>query len=540
MKTFKEKLSAEIKSHTGVVVVKTDDETRLEEICQQAATEKGYNLWRWTVTAGLVCLSDETLEKPGTQEIAPAMGVLMSWDAGPALVVAHDLITWIKKVESESPITPRMLRDIARLQKQLNEYIITAGETLPEEEQEAAAKSVMQLVICDEEETPKSYGLSHYTLELPDRTTVEETLDRFLLHRDVEVVEREALLDASAGLAGWQVEKALHLTYAHSGKLDPNMIQTYKREIVQARGLTYVDPDPRGFGSLGGLEPFKAWFRQRALAFNRELAEEYNVEPPRGVLVAGIPGGGKSAAVRGLAAEWDNCILVNFNVGATRGKFHGESEKGLQKVLDTVDTLGASSSRPVILWVEEAEKALSGGVGTGELDSGVGGRTLQAFLTWMQEHTSSVCLYMTANRPDLLPPELMRQGRLDGLWWVDLPTTQERHAIVEIYKAKYSKAAHVDVDQLVVRSKGCTGAEIEAAFKEAAIVAMAERKTSIQTLDVVVQLDTVAKVADTFKMSDGLAAWKKSALHANSPETPSEMIDISATTSASASSNTLN
>lgn len=543
MKNFKEKLMAETVSHSGVLIVQTEDEQRLEELCQQVAEEKGYEYWRWTFTAGLVCVSNPELVKEGTQELGPFFNSLFNWDAGPGIVVAHDLISFMRE-QDKGPMTPRMLKDLAGLQKQLNAKML-AGE-FSEVEEENAAKCVVQLVICDDEETPKSFGLSNYVLELPDRSIHSDTVSSFLKHREVADVDQEALLDASAGLASWQFNKALHLTYAHSGGLDPNAIQLYKRDAIKARGLTYIDPDPRGFDALGGLEPFKAWFRQRAFAFDRELAKEYDVTPPRGVLVAGVPGCGKSAAARALAASWTNrpdgskreCPLLYFNLGETRARFHGESEKNLQRVLDTVDILGASPTNPVVLFLDEAEKMLSGGAASADLDGGVGGRTLQAFLTWLQEHTSSVFTYMAANRPSLLPPEIMRQGRLDGLWWIDLPTTSERRAIIEIYKAQYRKAANVDVDQLVVRSRNCSGSEIEGSFREAAIEAMANGQPSIQTTDVVAQLDKMSKVTDTFTLSEELATWKKAAMKANSPEDPAELVDASSPAAAAAASPT--
>ena len=535
MKTFK-KLDAETKMHSGVVIVKGEDEQRLEELCQQVAEKTGYDYWRWTFTTGLVCLTDSEKTAEGTQELAPAMNCLINWDKGPALVVAHDLISFLRDVD-KSPITPRTLKDIARLQKQLNARMV-AGE-FTEEDGEKAAKCVMQLVICDDEETPKSYGLSNYTLELPDRDAVGVVLDRFLEHREVKGVERDALLDASAGLQCYQVEAALGLTFARTGSLEADQVSAYKRDAVKAKGITWLPSDPAGFDAIGGLEPFKTWFRQRALAFDRELAAEYNVDPPRGVVVSGPPGCAKTRMASVIGSVWC-CPVINVDIGMTRSKWAGESERGFANILQTIDVISPPGGAPAVVLLDEADRALSGSLGAGDLDAGTAGRVFQTLLSWMSERRSNAFLFFTSNHPELLPVELTRPGRIDSLWWVDFPNANERRAIIEIYRAQYHKAANVDVDQLVERSAKTTGAEIEAAFRESAIAAMAEHKPSIQTIDVVVQLDKMPKVADTFQMSEGMQAWRAAARKANSLEDPAELVDMASPTAASSSSPGLN
>lgn len=174
-----------------------------------------------------------------------------------------------------------------------------------------------------------------------------------------------------------------------------------------------------------------------------------------------------------------------------------------------------TSTAPCVMHVDEVEKAL--GDSNSEVDGGTGNRMLGTFLTWMQENQAQVFIYMTANRPDRLPPELLRAGRTSGQFWFDVPSRSERTSIVEVFQKKYPKTGDVDAAEIVQVSERCTGAEIETAFEEASVTAMIDGR-DVTTEDVVAEIQKTSKVSDTFEMTDALEKWKAAAQPANNYE----------------------
>lgn len=575
MKTFNEQLAAEIGAHTGVTICQNEDEERIEHLAQKAAEDKGYDFWTWSLVTGLQCRTRPDLTPTGEEaailhDVAVLLGYVLNWTNGAAVLVAHDLVSWINHQENGGPITARMFRNITQVQKAINaaairndpeesdehkideafkqmhadmdelkkahkladarrirevqQRMIKASNNLPDHTVPRANR-VVQLVVCDSEEMPRPCGADAIDLEMPDRKEAGKILDAFVQDREVPEFNRDQVLDAVAGLAQYQIEKALLLTFVHAGQLDPQQIAQYKKRALRARGITWIDPDPRGFKAVGGLEPLKRWLRARMLTFDRKMATEYNVEPAKGLIVSGPPGNGKSALFAALATEvaskFGSCTAVSLDIGATRHWLSGRSEQHLREALRCIDALGGKDGAPCVVLVDEADRGLAGSTSSGELDSGVSGRVFQTLLTWMQERgeKSNVFLYMTSNHPETLPAELTRSGRLDGMFWVNFPGSAERRSIVEIYKNHYKRAGSVDVDAVVKTTEDRSGAELEAAFAEAAIQALSVQAEQITTSDIIQALDTLPKTKDTFQMTPGMQAWKDAAVKANSTNT---------------------
>lgn len=527
MPKFVEELQAKMASFAGVVYCNDEDEVRLLQKCRQAAQAERYSVWRWSVTDGLVPVSDDIIsalkdarltdndidqkKAEWAKLISPAafLTEAKNWTMGSSIVLAFDLFTMANRTGA-TPLCARLVKDITARQQ------TGAG----------GDNGICQLVINDQMEPDVETPLQRLTVELPSRREMDTTIlggimDAERDNQNPEVVERaeqdrERILNSLMGMSALQASNAVMESLSRTGFIDADVIRSYKKQMVAAKGLTWMDTDEQdGFDSLGGLTPLKFWLKKRAMVMmNDDLRSQYGVGNPKGVICAGVPGGGKSFAARCLASYLGVPLLV-LDVGATRGMFQGQSEN------DFAAALAVAASIPCVLLIDEAEKAFGGSTGQGtETDGGTGSRVLGTFLTWMQENESSVFVYMTANRPEQLPPELMRAGRTSGQFWFDVPTSSERLAIIDLMVNRYPKTVDIDTEEALQASDGCTGAEIEAAFEEAAISAMVEKR-NVETADVVRELQTVSRIKDTFDESEELAKWRKAAQEANDVETSS-------------------
>jgi len=564
MRTFKTKLTAEVKAHTGVTICRSEDEERLEQHSCEVAQQLEYDCYIWSTAAGLRCATDPSQSDPSLQDLGEFMAVVSNWTKGPAVLVAHDLISTINKNQQLGIHLARMFRTIGQLQRALNEDAINVDQQnqqmrlatekvkeahqafeeayssgdqdafreaslqlnnfstgLAQQYQIPAEKRVLQLVLCDQEDSDRSFGADSIQMEYPDRDERIAIVEQFVEQREAYCENVAAVAEAAAGLSEYQTRKALLLSFVASDELNVDEIAEYKKQALQTRGITWIDPDERGFDALGGLEPLKDWLRARAMTFTEEAAE-YDVVPARGTIVAGMPGCGKSALVKALPTEWKRLAgggqhsfpLLYADIGSTRSKWIGESEAFFRDLLATADAVAGTDGGGAILWIDEFERAMGSDENVA-LDSGVNDRTMQQFLTWAQEHKSRVFLYATSNNPHRLPSAAMRAGRFDALWWVDSPGKEERQSICSIYRDHYRRASGIDVNVVSVAAAGNTGAEIEKAFGEAAVAAMVDRKETIDTGDVVHQLKQLSKTTDTFQMPPELERWKKSAMKAN-------------------------
>lgn len=516
MKDFINELRAKMAANSGVIHISEDDELRLATKCHQAAVQSGYNFFVWTQTDGLRPASDN-IEMDGRDRkqleaiVDPVNGLLRTvknWEYGPSVVLAYDALTMINRMPT-LPIACRLIKDITDKQQQV------------EADQDGNETGVVQLILCDRETLQLETPVQRMQLELPDRAEMGKILEAVLQAVDPQAAEdarsnTDRILNSLMGLPAYQAANAISESVVRTGKVDPSLLKEYKKEMVQAKGITWIDPDPRGFDAIGGLTPLKEWFNQIRPAFNPDVAAEYNLDPPKGVVVAGAPGCGKSALVRGLGGVWNEMPILRLDVGATRGKFQGDSELGWEAAISACE-----AAAPAILWLDELEKGFEGAASSGETDGGTGARVLQSFLTWLQDRnkdtTRSVFVYATANRPQRLPPEMLRAGRFDAQFWVDFPGTTERAGIIDVYCQRYSKLVNVDKDALLQASQDCSGAEIEASFREAALKAMAAGRPTA-TDDIVTALQNVPRAKNTFKVEGDLKAWKDAALSANDPE----------------------
>ncbi len=271
---------------------------------------------------------------------------------------------------------------------------------------------------------------------------------------------RENTVQAALGLTCTEAENALARSFvvANSawGKV-PSLVLQEKEQIVRKGGFLEFYPPSASIDDVGGLDALKGWLKKRGKAFSRK-AREFGLPQPRGLLLLGVQGCGKSLCAKAAANLW-NIPLLRLDVGRIFGSLVGESEGNVRKALHLAETVA-----PCVLWIDEVEKGLAGGGGSGNLDSGVTARVFGTILTWLQEKTSPVFVIATANNVEALPPELLRKGRLDEIFFVDLPNLEERMEILGIHLARRKRMVKAAVlRDLAELMNGFIGSEIEEA-----------------------------------------------------------------------------
>jgi SpoVK/Ycf46/Vps4 family AAA+-type ATPase len=310
--------------------------------------------------------------------------------------------------------------------------------------------------------------------------------------RRISTETREKLLKSALGLTKDEAEKVYRKAQVTKGQLtesEVDIVLSEKKQLIRRNGiLDYLEEDDT-IDSIGGVEELKKWLRQRANAFT-ERAREYGLPQPKGMLILGVPGCGKTLVAKTTSRLW-GLPLLRLDMGRVYdGSTVGKSEANLRNALKTAESLS-----PAILFIDELDKAFSGSGGSADSDGGTSGRIFGSFLTWMQEKTSPVFVMATANRVERLPGEFLRKGRFDEIFFVDLPTTEERQAIFKIHLSKRRRdISRFDLEQLAKVSEGFSGAEIEQAIIAAMYEAFAQDREFTQ-------LDIIAAIKATLPLS---------------------------------------
>jgi SpoVK/Ycf46/Vps4 family AAA+-type ATPase len=335
--------------------------------------------------------------------------------------------------------------------------------------------------------------VEYVDLPLPDRKRLREIMEaaftRLAKTRTLKRTANEAQLDAvAANLTGLTEEEAdravaqaIVARYALAPEVVTDVLATKKETLRRSGMLEFVDA-VQDMSSVGGLENLKKWLTLRRGAFEPG-AKEFGLEPPRGVVIMGVQGCGKSLAARAVAGSW-KLPLVKLDTSAIFDKYIGETEKRVRKLFAVAEQLA-----PVVLWIDELEKVFAGsGPDSAASDAGVSSRLLGEFLSWMQDRKAPVFVAATSNNVLVLPPELIRKGRFDEIFFVDLPNAAERRAIFTLHIAKRKRdPKQFDLDQLVPAAEGYSGAEIEAAV-QASLYASFSDKQPLTTATIVAAL----------------------------------------------------
>ena len=442
-------LEIAMRSKAGLIWVVTNEEMRVERRIAETCLRLKYNVWLWSVTEGITDL--DGMPKGGEEQQDPKEAIKFCLNSSQrTAVVMRDLGTWLS-----AAMCLRQTKDLNRL--------------LPSR----PADRALQVIVLDTAEPPK--GLSAVVIEwpLPDRQEIGEILERLMelapenIQKEAkENGAREAIIDAAVGLTGNQVAVGLAKSLVSKKSFDPLLIAAEKKLAVRDSGLEWFDPDPRGMGAVGGLNSLKKWLDLRHAGLTLK-GKEYGLPTPKGVLLVGVPGCGKSLTAKCVATSWE-VPLMRLDIGALFSKWVGESERTVRQALRLAETVA-----PCVLWLDELEKSGFGSEG----DAGTSQRVFATFLTWMQEREAGVFVVATANDVEKLPPEFMRAGRWDDVFFINLPTEKERQEIIQVLKKKYKQCEGIDPVDLAGISNGYSGAEIEAAITAAMYTQFGQDRT---------------------------------------------------------------
>jgi AAA+ superfamily predicted ATPase len=349
-----------------------------------------------------------------------------------------------------------------------------------------ATRKAIVAIVPDLAGFPKELRDEAVVLDLPPPGSpeLEAVLDRLTKAGGPRValtpLGRDKLVRAALGLSVAQAGRAFARALVAGGGLDEraiDLVTEEKRQLLRESAALEYQPLTETDTGVGGLGALKAWLRLRERAFTREAAE-YGLPAPRGVALLGIPGTGKSLCARLVSGTW-RLPLLRLDVGALYGGLVGQSEEQTRRALRLAEAVA-----PCLLWIDELEKAVAAGGG----DGGTSARVLGTLLTWLQEKTAPVFVVATANDVGELPPELLRRGRFDEVFFLDLPTAEERHEIAAVHLRKRRRLpADFEVDALARASEGRVGAEIEQAVVEAMYAGFAEER-EFTTADVLTAL----------------------------------------------------
>jgi SpoVK/Ycf46/Vps4 family AAA+-type ATPase len=415
------------------------EETRAEQMLKRIADRHGKNVFFWSLTRGLcdpqqVCNESVNAPRPVLDHIEKA--------DGRTLFVLKDFHPHLQE-----PVIIRRLRDLVESLKSTGKTVIILAPQLTVPVELEKDITVVDYALPDREElrgvletvVRASEGGSRFKVVLEDR-------------------EKERLLQSIMGLTRSEAENALAKAIVLHTQLDIRAIDVVLQEIKQiirkSRMLEYFEAR-EDLSAIGGMDVLKEWLHQRGKAFSVE-ARSFGLPEPRGLLLLGVQGCGKSMACKAIASLW-KLPLLRLDMGAVFGSFIGQSEDNIRRAIATAEAVA-----PCVLWVDEIEKAMSGTGSSNTSDAGTTARVFSTFLTWLQEKTKPVFVAATANNIHALPPELLRKGRLDELFFIDLPDPTERRQIFTIHLAKRKRKAEAfDIDILAAAAAGFSGAEIE-------------------------------------------------------------------------------
>lgn len=480
-KDFLQHIDQLIRARYTLLYVMTWEEDRARSLISQVADKQQKVMFEWSITDGLrrvVGPRSETAEGTRTREPVGVLNTILQSDM-PAIYVLKDFHHYL-----ESPEIIRQVRDLGSALRRTKKTIIILSPILK------VPPELEKLVTIVDLPLPTYDDLAAL---LKDKVGGAAKGGHFRIN--LAPPERDALIRAALGLTMLEAENAFAQAIVQDSVLDGGDIQAIideKKQIIRkTEVLEYYDVD-ENVSSVGGMEILKDWLRKRVRAFSTE-ARQYGLPQPRGILLMGVQGCGKSLVAKTIASSW-KLPLLRLDMSRIFQGYIGSSESNMRKAMSIAESIA-----PVVLWIDEIEKAFSGVAGSGSSDSGTTARVVGSFLTWMQEKSSPVFVVATANDVRGLPPELLRKGRLDEVFFVDLPRSAERAEIFEIHlKRKRRDPAKFDIPALVAKSRGFSGAEIEQAIVAAMHDSFFDNR-EVETADILRSLHETVPLSQTMR-----------------------------------------
>lgn len=491
--TVADDVAALLRARNPLLWVVTTEEERVEQYLFEAAAASSYVPKFWDVATGF---SDYAGATQSTAKGDPdaALEYIANAKSERRVYILRDFPAWISG--PTAPVTLRMLKNLAR--------------SLPSRETEQAASII---VISPSKDVPAELSNLTTVLDwpLPDREEIADMLDASIPDSLRKTAcpngIRDAAIDAAVGLSGEEAKATFARSLVQLKAIDPAIIATEKKRAVGKSGiLEFFDPLKDGMEAVGGNDNLKDWLSSRATAFS-PAARAYGLPTPKGCILVGVPGCGKSLTAKAIGTAW-GVPIIRMDLGALKSKYVGESEGNLRQALSQIEAMGRC-----VVWLDEIEKALDGAT-SGSADGGVSADALGAILTWMQDRQGEAFVIATANNAEKLPPELLRKGRFDEVWWVDLPTKSERAAIINAALKAHGRnnavTGKVNPATIAGATESFTGAEIAALVPEAMFAAFNDGVREVTTDDLLQAVKTVVPMAkqQAEKIAALRATWK--------------------------------
>jgi ATP-dependent 26S proteasome regulatory subunit len=433
-----------------IYVISWEEQRVLAQVIQ-IGSKLNKSVFEWSVNTGLVpagtSLQSQKHRDAATEDPLVALGNVIE-HVEPALYVFKDFHPFLK---GQNMSVIRRLREVASSLKNTYKTIVIVSPML---EMPPELEKDITLIDFD---LPRANDLAALL-----RRIIEEVKSNPKLNVKINASMFEQIVHALLGLTLAEAENVLAKTLVQHhgfGAESLGVINAEKKQIIRKSGLLEYYETNETLDTVGGLGSLKSWLLKRAVAFS-DQAREYGLPAPKGVLLLGVQGCGKSLMAKTISNIW-RLPLLRFDVGRVFGSLVGSSEQNIRRAIQV-----AESVAPVVFWIDEIDKAFRGSRGSGaSTDAGTSARVFSSFLTWMSEKKSAVFVIATANDISALPPELLRKGRFDEIFFVDLPAAVERRDIFRVHLAKRKMdPAGFDLEGLAATSEGYSGAEIEEAI----------------------------------------------------------------------------
>jgi SpoVK/Ycf46/Vps4 family AAA+-type ATPase len=478
-----ERLKVLIDSSTPIVVMETVEEMRAVRMVRVASSALNLANFEWTIASGLVRSgSDGATEMAITSGVLPPGGYaghVPDADNVKALYNSREPAQMLANLEAISIEAVFILKDLHR---HMEDPVVV--RRLRDVGQKFASNRRTLVLTAPKISIPPELAslVEFLELPLPDRKRLRQIIDEVLvriarahtLQRRLEPTGIDQIAENLRGLTEEEAERAISQAlvsrYALCPETASDVLEAKKAMLRRQEMLDFVEASDT-LASVGGLDNLKGWLGQRRGAWE-DKAREFGLDAPKGVIVLGVQGCGKSMCARAIAGEW-RLPLVKFDTAAVYDKYVGETEKRIQKVFQVAEGLA-----PCVLWIDELEKVFAGsGPDSASADAGVSSRLLASFLSWMQDRKAPVFVAATCNNVGVLPPELIRKGRFDELFFVDLPNQAERKQIFAIQLSKRKRnPAEFALDEVAAAAKGFSGAEIESVVQTALYAAYSQKQ----------------------------------------------------------------
>jgi SpoVK/Ycf46/Vps4 family AAA+-type ATPase len=443
-----------IRARYPVIYVVSWEEARVEEALGRIAERRGKKLILWSVTEGMAGVKSTTPAE--LRDPLRALEWIMD-SKEDAIVIMRDFHPFLG-----DPTVVRRLRDLGHQLKKTYKTVV-----------------VLSPLLKVPPELEKEMNVVHF--EMPGAEDLEQILDKVIrsVPRDSETwttvdrlasAEREAVVEAALGLTAEEAENAFSKCLVKARRFDIDVILAEKEQIIRKSRVLEFHRTGEQFSDIGGLDQLKEWLRKRQAAFTRQ-ARDFGLPESKGILLIGVPGCGKSLTAKAVSALW-KLPLLRLDMGRVFEGLVGSSEDNARQAIRMAEAIA-----PSILWIDELEKGFAGTQSSNFSDAGTTARVFGTFVTWLQEKTSPVFVISTANNISTLPPELLRKGRFDEIFFVDLPKKKEREEIFAIHIRKRRRdPAAFDLEKLALASDGFSGSEIEQAIISALFDAFDEQR----------------------------------------------------------------